>query len=217
MDESEKYIFKVITLGDANSGKTCLCSRLCDTIADKAYIPTIGVEFSSVNLIFDNKNIKLQLWDTAGQECFAPIVKSYYRNIVGIFFVIDLTSEKSVKNIDYWLKQFYENSSEDCDTVILALGNKIDLDKRVISYEKISEIFKKRDIDYMEISAMKNENVKEAREHIIKKILSTFDIDNHPGIKLQNLKKKLEQDLNVKNRNTCSYFESDNIHCCPVS
>ena len=209
----EKYILKIITMGDANSGKTLLCNRICNSAADRGYMPTIGVEFSSTDLEINDLNIKLQLWDTAGQECFAPIVRSYYKNIVGIFFIIDLTSQNSIKNIDFWLDEFNSNRVPDCETIVLALGNKIDCDDRIISYEDISDIFKKKNIDYMEISAKNKDNVEKSKLFLINKILNTFDIDNHPGIRTRDLSKSII----VKSRNTCNYLNNENPTCCPVS
>ena len=209
----EKYILKIITMGDANSGKTLLCNRICNSRIDRGYMPTIGIEFCSTDLVINDLNIKLQLWDTAGQECFAPIVRSYYKNIVGIFFMIDLTSQKSIKNIDFWLDEFETNRMHDCKTIILALGNKIDCDERLISYEDISEIFKNKNIDYMEISAKNKNNVEESKLFLINKILNTFDIDNHPGIRTRDLSKSLI----IKKRDSCSYLYDENPNCCLIS
>lgn len=209
----DKYIFKIITMGDANSGKTLLCSRMCKTVPERGYMPTIGVEFSSVELTYQDKCIKMQLWDTAGQECFAPIVRNYYKKIAGIFFVIDLTSERSIKNIDYWLQEYEKNRYEDCETIILALGNKIDCEKRIISYKDISNIFKKKNIDYFEISAKKSENIKYVQYFMVDKILKNFDINNHPGI----IQRKLPNDIRIKNRDSCSYLIEDQKSCCNIS
>ena len=149
--DNDKYIFKIITMGDANSGKTFLVNRICNKREDLHYMPTIGIEFNSVNMKHNDKNIKLQLWDTAGQECFAPIVRNYYKNIVGIFFVIDLTSNNSIKNIDFWFNEFYSYRAQDCETIIIALGNKTDRNDRVISYEKISQIFNLKNLNLVHV------------------------------------------------------------------
>tara|TARA_X000000368_G_C23015450_1_gene705499 strand:- start:570 stop:1208 length:639 start_codon:yes stop_codon:yes gene_type:complete len=211
--DNDKYIFKIITMGDANSGKTFLVNRICNTREDLTYMPTVGIEFNSINMEHNGKNIKLQLWDTAGQECFAPIVRNYYKNIVGIFFVIDLTSNNSIKNIDFWLNEFYSYRAEDCETIIIALGNKIDCNDRIISYDEISQIFKNKNIDYFEISAKKNENIKESVDFFLNKVMNTFDIDNHKGIYLRNLSNKMI----VKNRESCSYLCNDEQNCCFIS
>jgi len=216
--DNEKYIFKIITMGDANSGKTMLCNRICKKNEENGYHPTIGIEFNSIDMVYNDKNIKLQMWDTAGQECFAPIVRNYYKKILGIFFVIDLTSDLSIKNIDYWLNEFEENRVRDCETIIIAFGNKIDCENRVISYEKISGIFEKKGIDYFEISAKNNENVQSSLLFFLDKVFTTFDINDHPGIYLRNLM----NDINVKSnkkysRNSCSYLVDDQKPCCNIS
>ena len=155
----------------------------------------------------------MQLWDTAGQECFAPILRNYYKKIAGIFFVIDLTSEKSIKNISYWLNEYEKHKYEDCESIILALGNKIDCKKRVISYKDISNIFKKKNIDYFEISAKKSENIELIKYFMIDKILDNFDIDNHPGI----IHRKNPNEINIKDRTSCSYINKEQTTCCNIS
>jgi small GTP-binding protein len=203
----ERYIFKIITMGDANSGKTALCCKICETYEDLGYMPTIGIEFNRINMEVNDTKITLQLWDTAGQECFAPIIRNYYKNIVGIFFVIDLTCEKSVENIDYWLNEFDKNRIPTCETVIIALGNKIDLENRVISYDEISQIFKEKNIDYFEISAKKNTNVEEFKMFFINKIMDKFDLDNHPGIYQKNNNKLIVRKCSdTRDEGCCTIF-----------
>jgi small GTP-binding protein len=211
--DNDKYIFKTITIGDANVGKTFLCNRICNKKEDLNYMPTIGIEFNSTEIKFNDTNIKLQLWDTAGQECFAPIVRNYYKNIVGIFFVIDLTSDESIKNIDFWLNEYETYRAQDCESIIIAFGNKTDKNNRVISYEEISQIFKNKNIDYFEVSAKKNENIKESVKFFLNKVMNTFDIDNHKGIYLRNL----NNELFIKKRESCSYLCEDNPSCCLIN
>jgi small GTP-binding protein len=206
----ERFIFKIITMGDANVGKTALCCRICETHEDLGYMPTIGIEFNRINMDYNDTKITLQLWDTAGQECFAPIIRNYYKNIVGIFFVIDITCQKSIDKIDYWLEEFDKYRIQTCETIIIAIGNKIDLNDRVISYDKISQIFKKKNIDYFEVSAKNNINVTAAKMFLIDQIFDKFDLNDHPGIYQKNNNK-----LIVKSRDTCSYVKNDS--CCCIS
>ncbi len=212
--DNEIYIFKTITMGDANSGKTLLCQRLCKQREDLHYSATIGIEFNSINFKYNDKYIKLQLWDTAGQECFAPVVRSYYKNILGIFFVIDLTSQRSINNIDFWLEEFNNHRSQNCETIIIALGNKIDRKDRIISYEKIKSIFDKKNIDYFEISAKNNENLVESRDFFLNKVFKTIDINNHKGIHFRNLEKNM---ITIKNRDSCAYLCEDQQSCCVIN
>jgi len=209
----EHLIFKIITIGNANSGKTLLSNRICNKREDLNYMPTIGIEFNSINMVFNDRNIKLQLWDTAGQECYAPIVRNYYKNIVGLFLVVDLTSEDSVNCIDFWLNEYESHRAQDCETIIIAFGNKIDRIDRIISYDEISKIFKEKNIDYFEISAKNNENISKPIEFFLNKVMNTFDIDNHKGIYIRNFSK----DISIKNRDTCSYLYDENPSCCFIS
>ena len=211
-DENSKFIFKIITMGCANSGKTMLCNRICKGYEENGYNPTIGIEFFSKETSYQDKNILLQLWDTAGQECFAPIVKNYYKNIVGVFFVIDLTSDYSVKKINFWLNEFERNRNPNCETIIIAIGNKIDCKERVISFKDISEIFKKKNIEYREISAKNNENIEETVDFFLEKCFNEINIESHPGIHFRNRERKIV--FNDKRRDSCSYAE---VNCCSIS
>ena len=79
------------------------------------------------------KHIKLQIWDTAGQETFKSITRSYYRGSIGVVLVYDITNRDSFNNIVKWLDET-KNYANDKVTVML-VGNKTDLDaKRVVSF-----------------------------------------------------------------------------------
>ena len=96
------YCFKVVLIGDAYSGKTTFVNRICDNRLDKHYAPTIGVEFNSTFIKYKDYIVKIQFWDTAGDKCYAPILKTYYKNIIGLYLVIDLTSKKCMKTLDFF-------------------------------------------------------------------------------------------------------------------
>tara|TARA_B110001450_G_scaffold58099_1_gene54789 strand:- start:9024 stop:9638 length:615 start_codon:yes stop_codon:yes gene_type:complete len=202
------YVIKLITLGEAGSGKTTLVSSVCNQVKTPSYQPTIGVEFSVLYFQRGGKNLKLQFWDTAGQECFAPIVKSYYKNIAGVFYVIDLTSSRSLKNIDFWLNEFKNYSN--CETKMIVIGNKSDSKRRIISKEEMEEKFREKKLLYIETSAKNNVNTDIALSKMIDYIIKNFELDNHPGI--SGGKKK---QLILKKRDTCSYIEQ--ASCCNIS
>ena len=79
------YCLKFVVIGEACSGKSSFVSRLCNENFKKSYEPTIGVEFSSTITKYKDYIVKIQFWDTAGDKCFAPIMKTYYKNIAGFF------------------------------------------------------------------------------------------------------------------------------------
>jgi small GTP-binding protein len=199
------YSIKIITMGNANSGKSSLIETFCRKQYLKTYEPTIGVEFQSMVFKDNDINYKLMFWDTAGQEVFASIIKSYYKNIAGIFYVLDLSDRTSIRNFDYWLNEY--NNNKTCDAKILVVGNKIDKN-RVVSKKEINNLIRQRKLDYIEISIKTGENVEESLNILLKNILTNFDKENHPGI--FNLKEKNETMLLFKKERECQ--ES----CCSI-
>ena len=193
------YSIKVITMGNANSGKSSLTERLCRNVCPRTYEPTIGVEFSSMVIKGDDDlNYKLMFWDTAGQETFAPIIKSYYKNIAGIFYVLDLSDRKSLFKFHYWIDEFHKHKT--CDAKILVVGNKIDK-RRQITKKEIDNLIRQRKLDYIEISVKTGENVDKALKMLFNNIINSFDKENHPGI--HNLKEKNEAMLLIKKDREC--------------
>ena len=83
--------FKYIIIGDTGVGKSCLLLQFTDKRFQPVHDLTIGVEFGARMISIDNKQIKLQIWDTAGQESFRSITRSYYRGAAGALLVYDIT------------------------------------------------------------------------------------------------------------------------------
>jgi small GTP-binding protein len=98
-------MFKLILIGDSSVGKSCLLTRLTEDFFKSESDPTIGVEFGTKVLKSSSGlNVRIQVWDTAGQENFRSITQSYYRGAIGAFIVFDLTQRKSYENVGKWIK-----------------------------------------------------------------------------------------------------------------
>mmetsp|Transcript_1162 Transcript_1162/g.2804 ORF Transcript_1162/g.2804 Transcript_1162/m.2804 type:complete len:95 (+) Transcript_1162:25-309(+) len=93
MQDTEQYdlLFKVIIIGDSGSGKTSLLHNYLEGRFKKNTTQTIAVEFGCKRLTLGGKRIKLQIWDTAGQEKFRSVTRSYYRGAAGAIVVYDIT------------------------------------------------------------------------------------------------------------------------------
>ena len=89
---------------------------------------TIGVEFGARTIQIQQKNIKLQIWDTAGQESFKSITRSYYRGAAGALLVYDITRRDTFTHLTRWLEEVKQNGNP--DMAIMLIGNKSDLDAR---------------------------------------------------------------------------------------
>ena len=84
-------MFKLIIIGDTGVGKSCLMKRVMEDDFKQEHQVTIGVEFGSYGLRLENKLIKMQIWDTAGQESFRSITRSYYRGSICALLCYDIT------------------------------------------------------------------------------------------------------------------------------
>ena len=127
--------FKIIVIGDSGVGKSCLTMKATKNIFETSYSPTIGFEFYTFNVRMNEKVIRLQIWDTCGQEVYRSLINGFYRNSSLAILVYAIDSEKSFKNLDIWLNDIKTNSNP--DVKIFLIGNKQDLDeKRKIPFNK---------------------------------------------------------------------------------
>lgn len=159
---SYAYLFKYIIIGDTGVGKSCLLLQLTDKRFRQQHDLTIGVEFGARTVQINNKNIKLQIWDTAGQESFKSITRSYYRGAAGALLVYDITRRDTFNHLTCWLEEVRQNGNP--DMTIMLIGNKCDLDaRRQISTEEGERFAKENGLIFMETSAKTAFNVEEVR------------------------------------------------------
>ncbi|KAI8377637.1 ras family-domain-containing protein [Radiomyces spectabilis] len=150
---------------------------------------TIGVGFGTKHINVNDQQIKLQIWDTAGQESFRTITRSYYRGAAGALLVYDITRRETFENLPTWLEDIRQHANP--NTVIMVIGNKSDLEsKRQVSTEEGERFARENDLFFLEASAKSAENVEDAflktAQTICKKIQSgVIDLSNETtGIKL---------------------------------
>eukprot|EP01129_Flabellula_baltica_P013544 TRINITY_DN6308_c0_g1_i1.p1 TRINITY_DN6308_c0_g1~~TRINITY_DN6308_c0_g1_i1.p1 ORF type:complete len:193 (-),score=32.86 TRINITY_DN6308_c0_g1_i1:8-586(-) len=149
---------KLLFVGDASVGKSSIILRYVDD-AFSNLPSTIGVDFKTVTVDMEGKEILLEIWDTAGQERFRTVVASYYRNANGYILVFDVTRRETFDNLDYWINQLTENSPSE-DSFILIIGNKVDLEAdREVSEDEAREFVTSRLCNYIECSAKQNINI----------------------------------------------------------
>lgn len=125
MNNNYDYLFKFIIIGDSNVGKSCLLLRFTEEKFKSEHEPTLGVEFGSKHVKIMDQLIKIQIWDTAGQESFKSITRSYYKGSIAALLVYDITKKDSFDNIVKWLQEVKTHSHEKVE--IALIGNKCDL------------------------------------------------------------------------------------------
>ena len=146
---------KVIFVGDACTGKTSIINRIIDNPFNDTYEVSIGIDFMSKNIRFRGQNIKIQIWDSAGQEKYKGLIPSYVRNSSIVFIVYDVSNRSSFDNVSNWIS-FVKNIEK---TTMILCGNKIDLTREVQTNEG-EELAKKEGLLFFECSAKTNENIK---------------------------------------------------------
>jgi Ras-related protein Rab-2A len=153
-------LFKLIIIGDSGVGKSCFLLQFTEGNFKEDHNVTIGVEYGSKTLKVNSKHIKLQIWDTAGQESFRAITRSFYRNAHGVILMYDITRLESFANLKDWLREVRQNS--DPDTTVYLVGNQLDLadDEREVQTEDAEHWAKDNNLDgFSEASAKTAENV----------------------------------------------------------
>ena len=148
---------KIIFVGDAGVGKTTLISRIMDNPFSDVYEPSIGVDFMSKSIKYRGQNIKLQMWDTAGQEKYKGLIPSYVRNSSIVFVVYDVSTKSSFDNVPKWIS--FIRSIE--NTTLVLCGNKTDLEKREVTKEEGEAFAQKESLAFFETSAKTGDGIKQ--------------------------------------------------------
>lgn len=184
---SSDYIVKVISVGDFFVGKTAIARKYATGKFEADYKATIGVDFITKQVTTkDGIGVKLQIWDTAGQEGFASILPYYYTGALGALVVFDVTNRSSFEHTESWLNEILKHN-ELKPTVIL-IGNKVDItENRTVSKDEGEDQAKKLgdqfglDIEFMEASAKTGYNIETIFNNMVEKIIKNIE-DGTTGI-----------------------------------
>ena len=162
-------------IGPAFSGKTSLVKRYVFKKFSDDYKVTVGLDFQSKTIQMNGKYISLQIWDTAGTEMFQSLSASYYRNSAGAIVVFDVTDEKSFESLDTWINFYRENKDRTKEDLIYLVGNKVDLDNRVISEKDAKNYLMSKGLkNYFEVSAKRGDNVDKLFNSLAKDIFQIY-------------------------------------------
>ena len=188
---------KIIFIGDIYVGKTSIINVLMGQKFNNEYEASIGVDFFSKTIKYKGKTIKLQIWDSAGQEKFRSLIPNYIRGSSLVFIVYDITNKKSFDSLQTWID--FVNNIENSNIVIL--GNKVDLDsQRQVTTEEVEKFCEEKNYDFYEISAKEDNNLNNMLFHSVAG-LPVFSSINTDGAS----KEQIADDLIKENLDSFKY------------
>ena len=149
---------KVIFIGESAVGKTNIISKFRYNTYEESYLTTIGLDFHVKTLNIRGKQIKLNIWDTAGHAKFRQILDQYYKIANVICFCYDITNKNSISNIETWINSAREYVNN--DVIFYAVGNKTDQTYyREIDTDEIKQYCDENNIIHIEVSALESTNI----------------------------------------------------------
>ena len=225
-NESQNEIlkFKLIVVGDQNTGKSCILNRFANEIFEENYQATIGLDFLNKIVNINGQEVHLTLYDTAGQEKFRSLIPMYIREAQIILLIYDITSKESFESIPKWFSDILNVKND--EAIFALVGNKIDLnDKRVVSFEEGKKLANEKNIIFEEVSAKDGQNFNELFSdklfnELYKKFKNKFDNNIRKKEQINNEyieDNEISNNTNVKlelDGNNINYQKKKKKKCC---
>ena len=162
MEEGEVSVedlikLKLIVVGNQGTGKSSILNRFVNETFDENYQATIGLDFHSKNITIHDQDVRLIIYDTAGQEKFRSLIPMYIREAQIILFIYDISDKESFDSIPKWVQQV--NDVINREVVFVLIGNKLDLESnRKVTFEEGKKLAEKSNYVFQEISAKTGAN-----------------------------------------------------------
>lgn len=178
MNNHRKYdfLFKVLLLGEAAVGKTCILMRYIRNEFSKEQIMTLGVDFMKKNLMIQNEKVVLQLWDTAGQDRFSAVTKQLFKGAQAVVLVYSITDQVTFDKVKYWMNQIEQQVGKSITKVLV--GNKCDMeDQRKVKLDDAKKIAEENNFGFFESSAKNNINIEPIFNYLVEELYSKIKKD----------------------------------------
>ena len=169
---------KIITLGEAGTGKTSIIKRFVNNCFNDRVMPTVGFDFYSKKINVYGVEFSLYVTDTVGLETFSKLPRHYLRGAVGALLVFDITNRRSFKEgVPDMLKLIDGDDTDDMRVILV--GNKVDKeDRRKVTRKEAEEFAANLGVLYFETSAVTGQNIQKVFEEITKVIYITSALTN---------------------------------------
>ena len=198
MDENSDITLKLLIVGGSGVGKTNFLNMFLNNKFNQNYFSSTGIDLQNKIMNIKNKKVRIQIWDTAGQEKYKSITKNLFLKVMGALVLYDITNEESFTKLKEWV----ELIKEECDRhiKILIIGNKSDLEsQRAIDKEDAMKYANEEKVQYIECSSKTGENVEKAIIMLSEKILESTEISMDSSLMLDSTLLS----SNIKKRKCC--------------
>ena len=202
-EQEPQIVLKLLLLGDSSVGKTSILLKYISNKFDESSISTVGVDYMDKIIEYNKFKIKLQIWDTSGEEKFRTITKNFYRNADGLLVVFDLTKKESYDHIRSWINEAKENNDK-LKTILI--GNKLDLkDERIVAIDVAKQFAEKNNLKYIETSAKDGTNINESFQAIIDLLFDGKSSEEilHEFTKQDSSLSVVDDSMEVKKKKAC--------------
>ena len=192
---------KLLTLGDSSVGKSSFIVKYIDDKFTYSYIATLGLDFKQKKIqLKSGENVRLRIFDTAGQERFKSISINFIKKANGILLLYDVTNKFSFQSVNRWMESIKEAAGEKISVILI--GNKCDLEKeREVSKEEGEEKAKQFNLPFYETSCKEGININEVFETLAEDILSKTS--HNIGSNGEKITKEKASKKNDKNKGCC--------------
>ena len=177
LDSDFDYTIKILVVGDSTVGKTNFIRMFIENKFNQNYMTTSGIDLKTSSIEIKNKKIRVQLWDTAGQEKYRAITTNLFLKVQAALIVYDITNEETFNNLKTWVRSIKEECGKQIQMLII--GNKNDLnEERVVDKNIAMEYAKEEKIDYLETSSKTGDNIQKAISLLCEKVLENTEFTN---------------------------------------
>lgn len=168
-DKDDLLDIKITLVGDSGVGKTSIIGRFVTGIFISDTNSSSGLSYSQKELEKNKKQIRLNLWDTVGQEKYRALGKNFYKDSFLILIVYDISNRQSFENIkNIWYPDINENGEK--IKHISIVGNKIDkYEEEEVKEEEARSYAKEIDADFFLVSANKGKGIEEMFDSLVDK------------------------------------------------
>ncbi|KAJ8326831.1 hypothetical protein BDV3_001467 [Batrachochytrium dendrobatidis] len=171
---------KILSMGDSNSGKSCLVKRYCEGRFILEYVATIGIDFGVKAIQCNDKEIKVNFWDVGGDPLYFDIRNEFYKDTHGAMLTIDVSSRIGFENIETWITELRDYANT--NVVLYLVATKTDIQPRLVETSECESKAKEIGAKYFETSSLTGQGVSEMFDDLFKSsLLVHFPTENSPN------------------------------------